>query len=371
MGMELQTKPISSEIALAGLDTDARKRVEKIRDGIDITDDQEVMKLGSEVSHELSTLNKTVLSTVRVKDIPEIEAIMPQLTDAFKEVDSKTLLAKKQSWLSKMFKGDQVKDFIAKFENAEGVVAGIQKNLQQVEIELRKDIEIENSLGIRNMEYINQLQEIILGMKLKLQEALSELESREREIDRTDIVALQKLEEFKDHIDSLDKQIFWLEQQQMLAVQTLPILRDLKNNNKDMVRQITLTLKQSIPAWEQGIIIAFHIHRQQGALRIERAVHDMTNNLVKQNSQLLKQSSIEIAQAVQSGMIDIETFREANNNIIETSKKLTEIKNQAMQNRGKQIEEYRKLTMQLLEAEKRDVLQLAQPTTVGGMLEGN
>lgn len=369
MSVELTSATLKSDIALATMDNETRARITKIRDGIDITDEQSVMKIGSEVSREISSLNKTVLSTVKVKDIPEIESIIPQLTDAFKEVDSRTLLAKKQSFLSRVFQGDKVKDFIAKFENAEGVVAGIQKNLQQVELELRKDIEIENQLGIRNMEYIQQLQEIIIGTSLKLQEALDELDRREAETDPTDIVAMQRLEEFKDHIDGLDKQIFWLEQQRMLAIQTLPILRDLKNNNKDMVRQITLTLQQSIPAWEQGIIIAFHIHRQQGALRIERSVHDMTNNLVKQNSQLLKDSSIEIAKAVQAGMIDIETFREANNNIIETSRKLTEIKNTAVDNRKKQIEEYRKLATQLIEAEKREVLKLAQPT-VGGAIEG-
>lgn len=370
MGMELVSKTIQGDIVLANMEKDAQVRIEKIRESIDISDDKAVMSIGAEVSRDISALNKTVLSTIKVKDIPEIEAIMPQLTDAFKEVDSKTLLAKKQSWFSKFFKGDVVGDFIAKFENAEGVVAGIQKNLQQVELELRKDIEVENALGLRNMDYIRQLQEIIVGTSLRLQDELANLARMEAETDQTDIVALQQLEEYKDHIDGLDKQIFWLEQQQMLAVQTLPILRNLKNNNRDMVRQITLTLQQSIPAWEQGIIIAFHIHRQQGALRVERAVHDMTNNLVKQNSMLLKENSVEIAKAVSSGMIDIDTFREANNNIMETSRKLTEIKNSAVESRRRQIEEYRKLTMQLIEAEKRDVLKLAQPT-VGGAIEGN
>lgn len=180
MSVELTSATLKSDIALATMDNETRARITKIRDGIDITDEQSVMKIGSEVSREISSLNKTVLSTVKVKDIPEIESIIPQLTDAFKEVDSRTLLAKKQSFLSRVFQGDKVKDFIAKFENAEGVVAGIQKNLQQVELELRKDIEIENQLGIRNMEYIQQLQEIIIGTSLKLQEALDELD-RERQ----------------------------------------------------------------------------------------------------------------------------------------------------------------------------------------------
>ena len=85
----------------------------------------------------------------------------------------------------------------------------------------------------------------------------------------------------------------------------------------------------------------------------------MTNQLVVQNSQLLKENSVEIVKAVQSGMIDMETFREANKNLIETSKQVTEAKNLAMKNRQESIEEYRKITTELLEAEKREVLTLA------------
>ncbi len=359
METTLLSKDIANEIALDSMQPEQRARVEQIRDSINIDDDQSVMKIGSEVTRDISALNKTVLSTVKVKDIPEIESILPQLTDAFKEVDSSTLLAKKQSFISRLFRGDQVKEFMTKFENAEGVVAGIQQNLQRVEAELRKDIEMEDALGRRNLKYIQDLEEYIMGMKMKLNSEMAVVQERQSRVRPDDFVELQLIEEEKDKIDGLDKQIFWLEQQRMLAIQTLPILRNLKNSNKDMIRQISLTVQQSIPAWEQGIIIAFHIHRQQGALRIERAVHDMTNQIVKQNSELLKQNSVEIAKAVEGGMIDLETFKEANRNIIETSQKLMQIKNAAMENRAKSIEEYRTLTQQLLEAEKRDILQLA------------
>lgn len=369
MEMALVSKDVNQELILDRMDDSARERVAKIKEGINIMDEQSVMKLGADVSKDITSLNKQVLSSVKVKDIPEIEAILPQLNDAFKEVDSSTLLTKKQGFFNRLIRGDQVKDFIAKFENAESVVSNIQTNLQRVEMELRKDIEMEDKLGQKNLFYIQNLEEYIVAMKLKLEEAVTELEHKQAEVDQNDFVALQMIEEEKDKIDGLDKQIFWLEQQRLLAIQTLPILRNLKNNNRDMIRQINLTVQQSIPAWEQGIIIAFHIHRQQGALRIERAVHDMTNQIVKQNSQLLKSSSVEIAQAVQNGMIDIETFREANKNIIETSQRLTEVKNDAMRKRMENIEEYRKLTTQLLEAEKRDVLKLAS-TSVAGELHG-
>lgn len=372
MNTELQSLNIMTDISLDKMGTEKKERIFEIRDGIDISNDQAIMKIGSETSKNITALNKTVLSTIKVKDIPEIESILPQLNDAFKEVDSSTLLKKKPNFFARLFKNaDPIKDFMAKFENASAVVSNIQTNLQKVEMELRKDIEIEDGLGRKNIQYIEDLTETIIGMKLRLNQELEILEEKQAQVSETDYVELQYLAEQQDQIDGLDRQIYWLEQQRMLAIQTLPLLRNMKNNNRNMIRQITLTVQQSIPAWEQGIIIAFHLHRQEGALRIERAVHTITNQLVLQNSQLLKENSIEIAKAVESGMIDMETFRQANNNIIETSKKLTELKNSSMKQRQENIEEYRKLTQQLIEAEKRDIIALTGTTLKGEITDGH
>lgn len=359
--MELTTisAEINNEILLYNLDAAEQGAVLAIKDSIDISDEKAIMGLGSDISKEISELNKAVLSTVKVKDIPEIEEVLPKLNAVFQQVDSTSLMSKKQGLFSKLFKTDQISEFITRFENAEDMVSEIQKNLQRVEMELRKDVELEDKLGLQNLDYIKRLQQYILAMKLKLNDELANIEVKQKEVDANDFVALQLLEEEKDKIESLDKQIFWLEQQKLLAIQTLPVLRNLKNNNKDMIRQISLTVQQSIPAWEQSIILAFHMHRQQGALRIERAVHEMTNRIVKQNSQLLKENSIEIVRAVQSGMIDIETFREANQNLIETSKMVVEAKNNAMRIREQQLEEYRRIAEKLLETEKRDMTKLA------------
>lgn len=349
---------IKNEIQLSKYDSEQQERIINIKNSIDIADEAGVMTIGAQAARNIAELNKTVLSTVRTKDIPEIETMLPQLQDAFNDVDSSTLLVKKPGLFSKIMRSSNLDKFMQKFETAEAVVANIQNNLEKIEQELRKDIEMENMLGQRNIQYIQDLEECIVGMQLKLNDETIALEEKRANTDNNDFVALQLIAEEQDHLDGLSKQIFWLEQQRLLAIQTLPILRNLKNNNKDMVRQISLTVKQSIPAWEQGIIIAFHIHRQQGALRIERAIHEMTNQIVINNSKLLKENSVEIAKAVQSGMIDIETFREANKNIIDTTQKLTEVKNNAVRNRQKSIEEYRQLTTQLLEAENSIVRRL-------------
>lgn len=356
--LTLTNSNVANEIALTSFSEDEVKHILAIKDSINVDDEQAIMDVGSEVSKEISGLNKSVLDTIKAKDIPEIESILPQLTQAFDEVDGSMLVSKRRGLFDKFFKQNRVEEFIKKFETAEEVVADIQKNLERVEIELRKDMAMEDALAQKNMKCIRDLEANIVALKLKINEMVDSIKEHESKADSKDIVEMQLIAEEKDKVESLDKQVYWLSQQRLLAIQALPLLRNLKNNNRDMVRQITLTLQQSIPAWEQRIIIAFHIHRQQGALRIERAVHDMTNQLVKQNSELLKQNSIEIAKAVESGMIDIETFRSANRDIIETSKRLAEIKDEAIKSRAESLKEYRDITLQLVESEKRNMLGL-------------
>ena len=361
MGDDIHNR-VSKEIMLGQLDKDKRDRVLEIKSKLDITDENSIMDIGAAVSRDIANMNKSVLSAVKVKDIPEVESIVPQLQSAFNEVDSQSLIVQKQGVIARLFRGNQVKDFVTKFENAAQVVASIQSNLEQIEMKLRKDVEVEERLGRENIRFIQEVEETILAMKLAKDDALLDIEKREKVTDPDDFVARQLIEEDKDKILSLEKQVFWLEQQKLLAIQTLPILKNLKTNNMDMVRQIRSTVEQAIPAWEQGIIIAFHIHRQQGALRVERAIHDMTNQIVRRNSELIKANSIEIAKAVQDGMIDMETFREANKNIIDTTTKLAEIKQTAMKNREQSIREYRQITEKLLESEKTSIKSLGKGT---------
>ena len=353
------SREVNESVILSGLDEARKEEILKIKDSIDISTDSSILSLGSDISGEIKDLNKSVLQMVHVKDIPEIEDILPKLNEAFSEVDSSSLLSnRKQSIFSRLFGKNTVAEFMMKLESAESVVGSLQSNLQKIEMELRKDIELEDELGRQNLARISQLENLIYAIKLRLNDLLNEIEGMESKLDGSDFVSLQYLENKKETADSLDKQLLWLEQQKLLAIQTLPILRNLKSSNKDLIRQITLTINQSIPAWEQGIIIAFHLHRQEGALRVERTIHDITNKIVLQNSQLLKSSSIEIAKAVESGMIDVETFREANKNLIETSEKLNEIKAISIQNRRKHILEYRELTQKLLDSERRDLNEL-------------
>ena len=360
---DIEVISVENMIELANYDQKTRQAILEIYNQLDFSSDKAIMSIGSTIASDISTISKRVLQNIKVKNLPELTELIPQLDDAFSAVDTSMVVKRKGfgSILDKMFSQKQTETFISKFESAEKVVNSIQSSLEIIELELRKDIEVEDALGNKNIEYIRDLQYHIAAMKIKLNDTKNELEEKSRYIEsqvNPDFLDVQQLEELRDRVESVEQQIYWLEQQRLLAIQTLPVLRNLKKNNKNLIRQINLAIHNSIPTWEQGIAIAFHMQRQHGALEIERAVHDMTNQVVLNNSKLLKENSVEISKAVRSGMIDIEVFQEANRNLIEATEQVQKLALSSMQDRIESISEYKTLTQNLIEAENKSVSKL-------------
>ena len=132
---------------------------------------------------------------------------------------------------------------------------------------------------------------------------------------------------------------------------SIPIIKELINGNVGLSEQIKMAISQGIPTWERNILIALQLHRQQGALRIEQAVHKMTNDLIRNNSHLLKENATTIAKAVEGGLIDIEALEEANKNILDTTRAVVQIANEAAQARQQNLDKLDGIVKELMEAE--------------------
>lgn len=356
MATNIISKQTMDMLDFERLDEATRQEVMRCKQSLDTNNIESVMRYGGEACKNLTEFNKTLLSNFKMKDIPEVEELLPMLTQAFNEVDTSTLLPKKQGLFSKLFKSDQVTNFIQKFENVEQVVQGVQKKLQQVDFELMKDIETENILGQKNLEYIKHLDCHIFAIRMLYQEELEKVKQEEIEVDQSDVVAMHLLSEHKEAVARLDRRAYNLQLQRVEAIQTLPVLKELINGNIGLSEQIKTAISQGIPTWQRNILIALQLHRQQGALRIEEAVHRMTNDLIKSNSLLLKENATAIARAVENGLIDIETLEEANKNIIETAKAVTQIADEATKKRHENLGKLDHIVSELMEAETRQLI---------------
>lgn len=344
-------KDIMDTLALSRLDENTQKEILEAKESLDVTSVESIMSFGADASKQLTDFSKTMLTKFKLKDIPEVEELLPVLQSAFNEVDTSSLLPKKKGFLGRFFKTGDVTTFIQKFENVEQVVQGIQKKMQQVHYEIQRDIEVERLMGEQNIQYIKQLDCKIFALRLACNEEKQKIEQEEACINIEDILAMHLLNEHKEQLTRMERQAYNLETQRVQAVQTLPVIKTIIDGNIGLAGNINMAITQSIPTWERNILIALQLHRQQGSLRIERAVHEMTNELIKNNSSLLKENATEIAKAVESGLIDIDALEEANRNIIETAENITKIKEEASKTREENLERLSKIVQDIIKSE--------------------
>ena len=351
MTTQIISKQAMETLAFEKLDAETQAEIMECKSSIDMSSIDSIMTYGAKASADVTGFSKDILKTFKVKDIPEVESLLPTLTNAFAEVDTQSLLPKKKGFFSRFTKSVDVAAFIQKFENVEQVVQGIQKKLQQVDFEIMRDVESEKMLGQKNLEFIKHLDCHIFALRMQYKEEMEKVSAEEAETDPNDVVAMHILAEHKEMVARLDRRAYNLELQRVEAIQSLPIIKELINGNVGLSEQIKMAISQGIPTWERNILIALQLHRQQGALRIEQAVHKMTNDLIRNNSHLLKENATTIAKAVEGGLIDIEALEEANKNILDTTRAVVQIANEAAQARQQNLDKLDGIVKELMEAE--------------------
>ena len=83
------------------------------------------------------------------------------------------------------------------------------------------------------------------------------------------------------------------------------------------------------------------------AMKAQRAVTDMTNELLLKNAESLKQGSIDIAKESERGIVDIETLRTTNESLINTLDEILRIQEEGKTKRKEAEAELNKIEEQL------------------------
>ena len=212
----------------------------------------------------------------------------------------------------------------------------------------------------QNLEYFKLLQLYIKAGEEKIgelrQSTLPKL--RQEAAASQNPMAVQAVSDFENTIDRFEKKIYDLKISKTLAIQTAPQVRLIQNNDKVLIDRIQSAIYNTIPLWKNQMVIALGLARQQNVLQTQRAVNDMTNDLLKKNAEMLKQNSLETAKENERGIVDIETVRKVNDDLIATIEGTLKIQQEGRQRRQsaeqelRQIEE--KLKQTLLIAAKRE-----------------
>ena len=335
--LEVPTVPDAAEV-IAALDGDLteeeKKQVAEFAKTIDITNPDHVMLYGADAQKKISSFADSVLGSVKTTDTGEVGDMLAKLIAELQDFNAST---EEPKGLKKLFFNakQQIATVQAKYDDVSANVDKITENLEAHQVQLLKDVAMFNHLYDMNMTYFHELTMYIVAGEERLAEVrattLQELkDAAERSGDAMDA---QKANDLAAQCDQFEKKLYDLKLTRQVSMQMAPQIRLLQNNNSLLVDRINSTLVNTLPLWKNQMVLALGLHHSQQAMKAQRAVTDMTNDLLKKNAETLKMGTLETAKEAERGIIDMETLVATNQSLIDTIDEVTRIQEEGRQQR--------------------------------------
>ena len=299
---------------------------------IDIRDSNMVMQYGAAAQKNIANFSESALNNVRTKDLGEIGQDLASLVTELKtvgEVEKKGIAGFFQK---KKHELDSLKNTYAK---AEANVDKIVKNLENHQVVLMKDIAMFDQMYDLNMKYYKELTMYIIAGKKRLEQARTvELEELRKKAEETGAQEdAQAYNDFANLCNRFEKKLHDLELTRMISIQMGPQTRLLQNNDTQMLEKIQSSLINTIPLWKSQMVLALGIEHGRQATAAQSAVTQMTNDLLKKNADTLKMATIETAKEAERSVVDIETLKHTNEQLITTRDEVMKIQTEGAQKR--------------------------------------
>ena len=295
-----------------------------------------------------------VLEGVKTKNTGEVGDLLSTLVAEIKSFD-KSIDSSNKGILSKVF-GSAKKELdkiIAKYSKIEKNIDSIEKGLEEDKLLMLKDINIFDSMYEKNLEYFKSISLYIIAGERKLDELRNvELPKLKELAEKSgDQIDVQKVNDLENMIIRFEKKIYDLKTTRVISLQMAPQIRLLQNNEAELVEKIQSSITNTIPLWKNQIVLALGITNAKKALKGQQEVTKLTNEMLKKNSETLKQGSIDIAEQSERAIVDVETLKKTNADLIETLDKVLEIHENGRVKRAEAEKE-----LEVIEKELKDKL---------------
>ena len=294
---------------------------------VDISNPDHVLLFGADAQKKIADFSQTALDAVKTQDTGEVGKILVDLVAELKGFQKDS---EEPKGLAKLFgkAEDKFTRMKARYSKVSVNVESIASSLESYQAQLLKDVAMFDRLYEQNSEYFHQLTLYIIAGDKKL-----------KQIRETELKEL--MEKAAASGDPMDAQ-----KANDLAAQC----DRFQNNDSLLVERIQSTLSNTIPLWKSQMVIALGLQHSQEALKAQTAVTDMTNELLRKNSEALKVGTIQTAKEAERGIIDIETLVKTNQDLIDTISEVMEIQSQGHERR---IEAEKKLYSMEAELKKK------------------
>ena len=322
-------KKIEDSLNYDLLTKEEKEAINEFNKKIDVYDNTQILQYGASAQNKISKFSDDVLEGIKTKDTGEVGNDLSKLVAELKSFDKAIVDAEQMNVFEKIFSSvkKEVDKLIAKYSKIEKNVDTIEKSLEKQRLQMLKDITLFDGMYEKNLEYFKEISLYIIAGEKKIEElrekVLPELQDKAKK--SGDQLDIQKVNDMESIINRFEKKIYDLKTTRLISIQMAPQIRLLQNNEAELVEKIQSSITNTIPLWKNQMVLALGINRAKSALESQKAVTDLTNTMLKKNSETLKQGSIKIAEESERAIVDIETLKKTNQDIIETLDKVIEI----------------------------------------------
>lgn len=314
--------------------------VKAFAEKIDILNTEQVMNYGSNAQKNISEFSEAALNSVRTKDLGEVGGMLGDLVVELQGLNFDP--EEKKGFLGLFKKATQnIASLKAQYDKAEVNVDKIVESLEKHEVVLMKDISMMDKMYERNLEYMKELTMYIIAGKLKIEQLRNEeLPKYQQKAQESGLPEdAQAANDFANMIGRFEKKIHDLELTRTISIQMSPQIRMIQNNDSLMAEKIRSSVVNTIPLWKSQMVLALSLYHSDQAMKAQREVTDVTNQLLTKNAQALHQGSVAIAKETERGIVDIETLKKTNQELISTLDEVRQIQDDGRAKRMQAEEE--------------------------------
>ncbi|HHC74751.1 MAG TPA: toxic anion resistance protein [Thiothrix sp.] len=348
---EIESKAVTYDSA----DTEKKKAIEAIMQDINLKDRGSILYFGSKAQEEMTSVSETMLEGVRNKDLGVAGEALGSMIQNIREFDVDELNPnRKQGFFEKLFNNNPLTDFMDRYTDVRKQITTITDRLEEHKTQLLTDIVTLDKLYDANLDYFKQLELYIAAgderLRLLDTKDIPELAGK-AEADLENMLIAQEVRDLRSARDDLERRVHDLKLTRQVAMQSLPSIRLVQENDKSLVNKINSTIVNTVPLWKNQLAQAVTMFRMGNAAKTVKDATDLTNDLLEANANTLREGNQEVRRQMERGVFDIESVKLANQSLIDTindSLRITDEGKAARANAEKEL--------QNMESELRKVL---------------
>ena len=318
---------------------------------IDIQDSNSIIFFGSKAQQQVTEISDKMLEGVRNKDLGGAGKVLGEMISVLRGFDLEALDPnKKPSFFARLFgKAKPLTKIFQRYEEVRKQVDSVTDKLETHKTTLLTDITTLDRLYGATLDYFHQLELYITAGEEKLRQLDEEtIPAQAKQVKESDdVLQAQQLRDLRARRDDLDRRVHDLRLTRQVAMQSLPAIRLVQENDKGLINKINSTLVNTIPLWRQQLATAVAIYRSGDAARAVKAATDLTNDLLESNAENLKEANAEARRQIERGVFDIESIKKANRLLIETVEESLQIADEGKKKRAEALGQLEEMETEL------------------------